>query len=110
MNADFPMRFPMAERAIFEPGTAATTAADVATSLGESSSKMLCGLHGRTGQWVSLYDATGLAEQEVFMKLAGSTQPDIKRGFIRIEDFSAFRIESHVQVTWMRGKKDFPIA
>lgn len=69
----------------------------------ENSTRALMGLHRHSGQWTSLITPTGeVCERDVLVKLAQGTQPLLSEGYVRIEDFSAFRFENLVHFTFMK--------
>lgn len=91
----FPMKFPLADNGYFADGGIVPNAPKFEDF---DPLSYLEGFHRQTGQWVVLMRMNGLNHEEVFRKLATSTQPSIERGYIRIEDFSAFKAEDRVVI------------
>lgn len=63
-------------------------------------SRVLDGLHRRSGVWVTLTRVEGEDEPTILRLLAQGTQPLPSRTFIRAEDFSAFRISDSITYEW----------
>lgn len=61
------------------------------------------GFHRDSGGWVKLvkFDDEAVAEAAI-IACHSKSQPDKKRISIVFEDFSAFRVESYVTVTWIK--------
>lgn len=96
-----PFKFPINDYA--HGGYAAPVDA-VAAPANEAQGKNLTGFHRESGIWVTLYDATGLDDKKTFLCLGSNTQPDISRGFIKIDDFSAFKMTHTTQTITVRGR------
>lgn len=88
-----PFRFPLSEGGVVVKDDAPSfpPPADAGT-------RHLVGLHRATGHWFTLMEVTDLDEKAVLRAVSSATQPDLSRAYIRIEDFSSFRVESRVTV------------
>lgn len=89
-----PFRFPLSEGGVVVKDDAPSfppLPADAGT-------RHLVGLHRATGHWFTLMEVTDLDEKAVLRAVSSATQPDLSRAYIRIEDFSSFRIEDRATV------------
>lgn len=64
---------------------------------------VLQGLHNQSGNWVTLLRFEDEDDAVQALKdCNGSVQPDLTQAVIKWDHFSAYKIDTHVTITWMR--------
>lgn len=95
-----PFRFPLSDGGVVVKDDAPDFVGSFPKPPADAGTRHLVGLHRATGHWFTLMEVTDLDERAVLRAVSSATQPDLSRAYIRIEDFSAFRIESRVTVRY----------
>lgn len=93
-----PFRFPLSDGGVIVKDDAPDFVGSFPKPHSDAGTRHLVGLHRATGHWFTLMEVTDLDEKAVLRAVSSATQPDLSRAYIRIEDFSSFRIEDRVTV------------